>query len=52
MYQKILVPLDGSELAEGMLSHGGAMTGGAKVKKKGGKKDDARGPIDDRTPAH
>jgi nucleotide-binding universal stress UspA family protein len=51
MYQKILVPLDGSELAECVLSHGGAMTGGAKVKKKGGEKDDARGSADDRAPA-
>ncbi len=32
MYQKILVPLDGSELAECVLSHVEAMAGGCKVK--------------------
>ena len=32
MYQKILVPLDGSELAECVLSHVEAVAGGCKVK--------------------
>ena len=32
MYQKILVPLDGSELAECVLSHVEALAGGCKVK--------------------
>jgi nucleotide-binding universal stress UspA family protein len=32
MYQKILVPLDGSELAECVLPHVEAMAGGCKVK--------------------